>query len=115
MGDCLAMVETESARRSDLGVGDMAALSVAVSWVVVLARILRHRIFVSHDTIISYAHVWYISHRIWGRHQVPWRMPIVGHGRGFAFPYGLVPWIAAALIRPTFGDWSVTLLLVAGV
>jgi hypothetical protein len=31
------------------------------------------------------------------------------------FPYGLVPWIAGALLYPAFGDWAVTLLMVAGV
>ena len=80
----------------------------------VIALILRHRIFVSHDTVSNYAHVWYVASRIWHAHRIPFAMPIIGHGQGLAFPYAFVPWLTAALLWPLFGDWAVTLCLVVG-
>ncbi|MDQ1520945.1 MAG: hypothetical protein QOI55_2018, partial [Actinomycetota bacterium] len=94
--------------------GTIALVSAAAAWLVVLGRILRHRIFISHDTMISYAHVWYVSDRLWHGHGLPLRMPMLGHGKAYAFPYGFVPWTTAALLRPLFGDWVVTLWLVLG-
>lgn len=41
-------------------------------------------------------------------------MPVVGHGKGFAFPYAFLPWFTAAIFRPLLGDRVVTLWLVAG-
>lgn len=65
--------------------------------------------------MINYAHVWYVSKRLWGGHGLPFRMPVLGHGQGFAFPYGLVPWLTASVARPLAGDWIVTLWLVLGI
>jgi hypothetical protein len=70
---------------------------------------------VSHDTMINYAHVWYVSKRLWGGHGIPFRMPLLGHGQAFAFPYGVVPWLTAAVARPLAGDWIVTLWIVLGI
>lgn len=92
--------------------GNVAFLASALSWAVVLVQILRHRIYVSHDTVINYAHVWYLSDSLWDGDGVPMRMPVLGHGEAFVYPYGLVPWSFAALLRPVFADWSVTLTLV---
>jgi hypothetical protein len=94
--------------------GWVARSAVLVWWASVLARMLKHRIYVSHDTLISYAHVWYISDRLWHGHGLPYRMPLLHHGQAVAFPYGLVPWTTAALVRPLLGDWVVTLWLVLG-
>ena len=94
--------------------GWVARVAVAAWWVSVLSRMAEHRIYVSHDTLISYAHVWYISDRLWHGHGLPFRMPVLHHGQAVAFPYGLVPWTTAALVRPLFGDWTVTLWLVLG-
>lgn len=88
--------------------------TVAAGWVTVLVLILRHAVFVSDDSISNYGHVWYVSTRIWRFHQVPWSMPVIGHGRALAFPYALIPWLSAAFLRPLLGDWIVTLWLVAG-
>jgi hypothetical protein len=82
--------------------------------VVVAALILRHRIFVSHDTVSNYAHVWYVAERIWHAHRLPFAMPMIGHGQGLAFPYAFLPWLTAALLWPLFGSWAVTLWLVVG-
>lgn len=87
---------------------------VAVGWAVVAALILRHRIFVSHDTVSNYAHVWYVARQVWHAHRVPFAMPMIGHGEGLAFPYAFVPWLSAALLWPLFGEWAVTLWLVVG-
>jgi len=95
--------------------GDGVAAGLGVAWLVGLGLMLRHRLFVSHDTMINYAHVWFVSDRLWHGHGVPLRMPILGHGQAFAFPYGVVPWLTAAILRPALGDWVVTLWLVLGV
>lgn len=94
--------------------GNVALLIVAVAWAAGLALILSHRIFVTNDSLNNYAHVWYVSERIWHGHGVPLRMPVLGHGDAFAFPYAFVPWLSAALVRPLLGDWAVTLWLVVG-
>ena len=94
--------------------GNGALVVVIAAWAVVLALLLRHRVWASHDTMISYAHVWYISQRLWHGHGLPVRMPVLAHGQAFAYPYGFVPWTTAALFRPLLGDWVVTLWLVVG-
>ena len=88
--------------------------TLVIGWLIVMARVLRHRIFVSHDSLISYAHVWYISMRLWHDHRLPMAMPALSHGAAFAFPYGFVPWAIAAVLRPGIGDRAVTLVLVVG-
>jgi hypothetical protein len=86
---------------------------MVVTWAAVLGVILSHRLFVSHDTMINYAHAWYLGEGL--RHgRVPLSMPVVGGGRGFTFPYGVVPWLIAGALWPLLGEWSVTLVLVAG-
>jgi hypothetical protein len=92
----------------------LALRIVIAGWVVVLFMIIRHRVFVSHDSISNYGHVWYVSERLWGGHGLPFRMPIIGHGAAYAFPYGFVPWVTAAVLHPLLGDWVVTLWLVLG-
>jgi hypothetical protein len=96
------------------GLGDVAAVLVGVGLAVVATLILRHRIFVSHDTVSNDAHVWYVAKQIWHAHRLPFAMPIIGHGQGLAFPYAFVPWLTAALAWPLFGEWAVTLWLVLG-
>jgi len=92
--------------------GSIVLWFVAAAWVVVLLLILRNAVFVSDDAISNYGHVWYVSDRIWHFHHIPWSMPVIGHGKALAFPYALVPWLSAALLRPVLGDWVVTLWLV---
>jgi hypothetical protein len=94
--------------------GVAAAALTALAWLVVMGMILRHRIFVSSDTVSNYAHVWYVSRVVVDSHHVPYHMAIIGHGHGLAFPYAFVPWLSAALLRPWLGDWVVTLWLVIG-
>ena len=93
---------------------DIALLVVVGAWIVVLALILRHRVLVSHDTLSNYAHVWYVNDRLRHGHGVPFRMPVIGHGDAYAFPYGFVPWLSAALLWGLLGPWVVTLWIVLG-
>ena len=94
--------------------GPFALLAVSVGWAFMLALVLRHSIFVTNDSLNNYAHVWYISDRLWHGHGVPLHMPVLAHGEAYAFPYAFIPWFSAALLRPLFGDWTVTLWLVLG-
>jgi hypothetical protein len=96
------------------GLGPVVAGVVMLAWVVGLVLLASHRLIVSLDSMNDYAHVWWVAERIWHGHGLPLRMPVLGHGRAFAFPYGLMPWLAAALIWPLFGERSVALMLVVG-
>lgn len=77
-----------------------------------VARILTRSIYLADDTINNYAHVWYISDRLFGSGHVPIRFAELDGGRAFTFPYGFAPWFVNALAYPLLGDWSVTLFLV---
>jgi glycosyltransferase involved in cell wall biosynthesis len=79
-----------------------------------VARILTRSIYLADDTINNYAHVWYISDRLFGSGQIPIRFAELDGGRAFTFPYGFAPWLVNALVYPLLGDWSVTLFLVLG-
>jgi hypothetical protein len=103
-------VEREGGRQT----GKIVAAVVVALWAVVLVLILRHRVFVSHDSISNYGHVWFVSDQLWSGDGLPFRMPVIGHGRAFAFPYGFLPWFSASLLYPLLGDWVVTLWLVLG-
>src|SRR5258708_13417051 len=92
----------------------IALLVVVGAWIVDRALILLHRILVSHDTLSNYAHVWYVNDRLRHGHGVPFRMPVIGHGDAYAFPYGFVPWLSAALLWGLLGPRVVTLLIVLG-
>jgi hypothetical protein len=92
--------------------GTSIALALAAAWLALFALMLRRTIYVSHDSMISYAHVWYIAGHLGP--GVPLRMPVLDHGLAFAYPYGIVPWTTAALLRPLLGDHVVTLWFVLG-
>lgn len=87
---------------------------VALAWAVILTLVLRHRIFVTHDSLISYAHTWWIDSQLWHGHGIPWHMPVLGHGQALTFPYGALPWLVGAVLWPLVGEWAVTLVLVLG-
>jgi hypothetical protein len=103
------------AERDIVAATGRVALGVAVvAWSTILALVLRHRIFVTHDSLINYAHSWWVESQLWHGHGIPWHMPVLGHGEALTFPYGALPWLVAALLWPLFGEWSVTLVLVLG-
>ncbi len=95
-------------------VGRVALGAMAAAWLIGLAFILSHRIFVTNDSLSNYIHVWYVGDHFWHGHGIPLHMPVLGHGEAYAFPYGFIPWFSAALLHPLFGDWIVTLWLVVG-
>src|SRR5437870_11459860 len=45
---------------ADRSAGNIALAIVAVGWAAILALILQHSIYVSHDSISNYGHVWYV-------------------------------------------------------
>jgi hypothetical protein len=91
-----------------------ALIGAALAWLVLLALIARHRVFVTHDSLISYAHSWWIDRQLWHGHAIPWRMPILGHGEALTYPYGMLPWTVAGVLWPLGGEYAVTGVLVAG-
>jgi hypothetical protein len=101
---------TEHAR----SVRKIVLVAVLLVWAGMLALILGHPVFVAHDSINNYGHVWYVQDRIWHHGVLPISMPVIGHGDAFAFPYGFIPWVTAALLWPVLGSWGVTLWFVLG-
>jgi len=94
--------------------GTAILAAATATWALLLAVLLRHRLFASHDAVNNYAHVWYVAGQLWHHHRMPWHMPVLGHGAAYTFPYAFVPWTSAAVVWPVFGDWTVTLWLVLG-
>ena len=94
--------------------GRLALATSAAAWAVVLILALSRRIVLAPDSLNNHAHVWWIAANLWHRGIVPWRMPILGHGSAFTFPYGVVNWTTAAIAWPLFGDWAVTLWTALG-
>jgi hypothetical protein len=87
---------------------------VGAAWAVVLGAILRHSLFISHDSMSNYGHVWWVAEQLRAGQGLPFRMPVIGHGEALTFPYGFLPWLAAGVLSLAFGDWAVTLLIVLG-
>jgi len=94
--------------------GRPALIAVGVAWLVVLGFILSHSLFVSHDTLSNYGHVWWVAEQLRSGGGLPFRMPVLGHGEALTFPYGFLPWLVGGILALAFGDWAVTLLIVLG-
>ena len=94
--------------------GRVAVAVVGAAWVAIGARYLGHRIALSSDSVNNYVHVWWIAKDLWHHGRLPWRMPVLGHGDAYAYPYGFVNWTFAAMLWPLFGNWAVTLTSVLG-
>jgi hypothetical protein len=97
-----------------LRLGRPALIGVAVAWAVVLVMMLTHTLFVSHDSLSNYSHVWWVADQLRGGQGLPFRMPVLGHGEALTFPYGFLPWVVGGLLALVLGDWAVTLLIVLG-
>jgi hypothetical protein len=106
---CRAGVEARPSRLSMVG-GAAVILAVAAF----LGGMLRQPFFLGNDSAQSYAHVWFIEQAIFSGEGLPLRMPVLESGRAYTFPYGVVPWLPAALVRPLLGDWAVTASMVGG-
>ncbi len=94
--------------------GKFALVAAVAIWVAVTTVYLGHRIVQSSDSMNNYVHVWWIARDLWHHGRLPWRMPVLGHGGAYAFPYGFANWIVAALLWPLFGNWAVTLCTALG-
>jgi len=104
-----ARVDARQRRTDAVPGGNIALALVAVVWIVVLAWYLDHRIFLSSDSMNNYVHVWGIARDLWHHGHLPWRMPELGHGDAYAYPYGFANWTTAAVVWPVLGNWGVTL------
>ncbi len=100
-------------QRSRLGAGLAAAVLLAFAGY--LGMVLFHTVYLGNDSAQSYGHVWFIEQSLRAGHGIPLRMPNLDGGRAFTFPYGLIPWLPAALLRPILGDWAVTASMIVGV
>ena len=94
--------------------GKIATVVFAAIWVAIGAVYLDHHIVLSSDSVNNYVHVWWIARDLWHHGLLPWRMPVLGHGQAYAYPYGFTNWTVAALLWPLFGNWAVTLCTLLG-
>jgi len=101
-------------RYGDIPGGKFVALVFAAIWIAIGALYLDHHVVLSSDSMNNYVHVWWIARDLWHHGSLPWRMPVLGHGDAYAYPYGFVNWTAAALLWPLFGNWAVTLCTLVG-
>lgn len=109
-----ARVDARSTRRESVPGGWIAFGLIAAIWIGILARYLDHRIVLSSDSMNNYVHVWAIARDLWHHGRLPWRLPILGHGDAYAYPYGFANWTTAALVWPLLGNWGVTLWTALG-
>lgn len=100
--------------RAAVPLGNVALAVMVAFWVVVLAWYLDHRIFLSSDSVNNHVHVWGIARELWHHGYLPWRMPVLGHGEAYAYPYGFANWTTAVIVWPLLGDWGVTLWTALG-
>ena len=91
-----------------------AAIVVAAAWAVTLLAMLQKTFYLGDDSAHSYAHVWYLARSIYTDHAWPLHVASLENGDAVMFPYGFIPWFPAALVRPIFGDWAVTVSMVGG-
>ena len=94
--------------------GRVVRAVIVAGWTVVLVAVGRHRVYVSHDSLSNYAHIWYVSEQLRRGRGLPFHMPMLAGGHAYAYPYAFVPWTLTAIARLALGDWAVTLCLVAG-
>src|SRR5690349_6027094 len=83
-------------------------LFLLVAYVAGVLTMLGHPYFIADDSAHSYTHVWFLSESLLRRHAWPWHVAQLEGGSAVMFPYGIVPWLPAALLYPLLGDWIVT-------
>src|SRR5438105_15226888 len=106
--------EASAARFGPIRYGRPALIAVGVAWIVVLGLILSHSLFVSHDSLSNYGHVWWVAEQLRAGDGLTFHMPVLGHGEALTFPYGFLPWLVGGVLALAFGDWAVTLRIVLG-
>jgi len=90
------------------------ALAAIAGVGVLLAIVLSKRFFLGSDSANDYAHVWWIADQLFHHGRLPLHVAGLESGEALTFPYAVVPWLATAPLYAAFGDWSVTLMMVAG-
>ena len=78
--------------RDEIPGGRIGAFLVAAIWIAIVAVYLDHRVVLSSDSMNNYVHVWWIARDLWHHGWLPWRMPVLGHGDAYAYPYGFTNW-----------------------
>ena len=78
------------------------------------AMMLSKTVFLGSDSANNYAHVWYISDRIFHHGRLPLHVTYLESGRALTFPYAIGPWIVTALPFALVGDRAVTFAMVTG-
>ena len=76
--------------------------------------ILTKTFLLGSDSAHHYAHVWYISDRIFHHAQFPLHIRYLESGKALAFPYAVVPYLVTAIPYTLIGDRAVTIAIVAG-
>jgi hypothetical protein len=109
-----ARVEARDRHARGVPGGGIALALMVLAWICVLAIYLDHRIVLTSDSMNNYVHVWGIARDLWHHGHLPWRMPVLGHGDAFAYPYGFTNWTTAAIVWPVLGNWGVTLWTALG-
>ncbi len=109
-----ARAEARDTDVRDLPGGNIALALLAAAWIAVLVVYLDHRIVLTSDSMNNYVHVWGIARELWHHGHLPWRMPVLGHGEAYAYPYGFANWTTAAIVWPVLGNWGVTLWTALG-
>jgi len=87
-------------------------LTVIALLAVMAVTVLQRSLFVTNDSMQHYSHVWWISDQLFHHASLPLHFDLVDSGDATTFPYGFVPYLAAAVLRVPLGDWAVTLLMV---
>jgi len=96
-------------------VNAVAAAGLITVFAAFLGLLLSHAVFLGDDSAQSYAHVWFISERLFAGEWLPLRIPSLESGQAYTLPYGSLPWIPTAIVRPVLGDWAVTASMGVGV
>ena len=78
------------------------------------AILLTKTFLLGSDSAHHYAHVWYISDRIFHHAQFPPHIRYLESGKALAFPYAVVPYLVTAIPYTFIGDRAVTIAIVAG-
>ena len=88
---------------------------VVVAFALFVGAMLLQPVYLGNDSGQSYAHVWALSRAIFSGEGIPLRLPQLESGQAYMFPYGLLPWLPTALLRPILGDWAVTASMALGI
>lgn len=118
LGELTPAITTESVSRAAARWyvrAQYAAAWGALAGIAVLAAIILSKsFFLGSDSANDYAHVGYISDQIFHHGRLPLHVAGLERGDALTFPYGVVPWLVAAMPYALVGDRAVTAMMIAG-